>query len=107
MSDFQFAQDDGAKGSITYVANDADATPLEGSRFVLPGQGEEPTTLVPGENIPRSALDNFYRGEGVDVYAPGTVFGNNRGSSFAAPEMLVNAVLGTFDPQTETRIGTA
>ena len=107
MSDFQFAQDDGAKGSITYVANDADATPLEGSRFVLPGQGEEPTTLVPGENIDPDDVDNFYRGEGVDVYAPGTVYGNNRGSSFAAPEMLVNAVLGIFDPQTETRIGSA
>lgn len=105
FNDFQFAKDDGAKGSITYVAQDRPTSPVESDDFVLPGQGETPTVLVAGENVEESFSDSFYRGEGVDVYAPGAPFGRNLGSSFAAPEMLVNTVLGTFDPKTETRIG--
>jgi hypothetical protein len=110
FSIYQFVNDEGASGSITRVGNNGLANALESDEFVLPDQGEELPTTDEGINgIPTGEDATFYRGEAVDVYAPGnTPAGLNEiletGSSFATPDMLVNAVLGRFNPDTETRI---
>ena len=107
----QFTNDEGAAGSITTVGNNGLANALESDEFILPGQGEElPTNADGADGIPTGASEAiFYRGGGIDAYAPGvTVSGIEEllttGASFATPDMLVNAVLGRFNPNTETRI---
>ena|GEM_PF-1654501 len=114
FSSYQFVSDEGAPGSITRVGSMSRNFAAESDLFVLPNQGETfPATAFFLDGILFSDnRSSFYRGEGVDVYANGLTrsgLGNNRslGSSFASPEMLVNAVLGLFDPDTETRTGGA
>jgi hypothetical protein len=110
ISSSQFANDEGASGSITLVGNNGLENALESDEFILPDQGEELPTTDEGINgIPTGADAIFYRGEGVDVFAPGNAIAglNERvvtGTSSATPDMLVNAVLGRFNPDTETRI---
>ena len=111
FSAFQFASDADGPGSVTYVGNNSLVGALETNEFTLPGQEETlpgASPERPGGIDPSDNVDLFYRGSGVDVFAagaaPGTIT-NNRviGTSFAAPEMVVNAILGAFNPDTELR----
>ncbi len=110
FSTFQFADDTDAAGSITRVGNNGLASALESNAFVLPDQGEDlPTTDAGTDGIPTGFEDQYYRGGAVDVYAPGfAVSGLTSrpvfGSSFATPDMLVNSILGRFNPDDETRV---
>jgi hypothetical protein len=103
----QFAQDEGLAGSITNVANVGILNALDTDTFWLPGE-TLPSNELGTNGIPTGRDATFYRGDLVDAFAPGNVpfgiDGVSTGSSFASPDMLVNAVLGTFNPATQQRV---
>lgn len=105
-----FASDAGASGSITIVGAVGEQNVLETDTFWLPGE-PLPTNELVVNGVTRGEESTYYRGELVDVFAadtaPARINDETRGASFATPEMLVQAVLGRFDPKTEQRIPAA
>lgn len=100
----QFASDEGLAGTITFVGNIGTLNALESDDFetdIDQLSRFENDGIVPGRE------DFFFRGEGVDVFGPGNTpsgaFSQALGSSFATPDLLVNAVLGRFDPRAEVQ----
>lgn len=94
-----FAQDEGQPGSITVVGNVGNLDAIQSNEFFLPDE-----ELPGNDGIPEDGFESgFYRGGGIDVYAPGDapglLNGSVNGASFASPDMAVNAILGRFDPR--------
>ena len=98
----QLASDEGLAGSITFVGNIGTLNSLESDEFFT-----SIDDFSGGDGILPDREDSFFRGEGVDVFAPGTapfgISGTSFGTSFAAPDLLVTAALGRFNPNAETQ----
>lgn len=107
----QFASDEGLAGTITLVGSVSTVRSLESETFWLQGETIPDNERGPG-GIAIGDENTTQRNGLIDVYAPSVIpffdfDGETRGTSFASPEMMVNAILGIFDPQTETRVGAA